>query len=80
MLIFRPLFDPSSSTWSYLLGDQVDGFLAVAGLGDDLQRRPDLGQPSAQLLAHQAFIVGQHGARRQGLGLAVHAVDAMPAA
>ena len=23
MLIFRPLFDPSSSTWSYLLGDQV---------------------------------------------------------
>ena len=25
MLIFRPLFDPSSSTWSYLLGDQGSG-------------------------------------------------------
>jgi sulfur dioxygenase len=25
MLIFRPLFDPSSSTWSYLLGDRASG-------------------------------------------------------
>ena len=25
MLIFRPLFDPSSSTWSYLLGDRGSG-------------------------------------------------------
>jgi len=25
MLIFRPLFDPSSSTWSYLLGDRDSG-------------------------------------------------------
>lgn len=25
MLIFRPLFDPSSSTWSYLLGDRPSG-------------------------------------------------------
>ncbi len=25
MLIFRPLFDPSSSTWSYLLGDAASG-------------------------------------------------------
>lgn len=25
MLVFRPLFDPSSSTWSYLLGDRARG-------------------------------------------------------
>jgi sulfur dioxygenase len=25
MLIFRPLFDPSSSTWTYLLGDRASG-------------------------------------------------------
>jgi len=25
MLIFRPLFDPASSTWTYLLGDSVTG-------------------------------------------------------
>jgi sulfur dioxygenase len=25
MLIFRPLFDPGSSTWSYLLGDRASG-------------------------------------------------------
>jgi sulfur dioxygenase len=25
MLIFRPLFDPASSTWSYLLGDRASG-------------------------------------------------------
>ena len=25
MLIFRPLFDPSSSTWTYLLGDHASG-------------------------------------------------------
>ena len=25
MLIFRPLFDPASSTWSYLLGDAASG-------------------------------------------------------
>jgi len=25
MLIFRPLFDPTSSTWTYLLGDRDSG-------------------------------------------------------
>jgi hypothetical protein len=45
-----------------VLGHQVHGLQAVLRLGDDLQLGPDLGQAGAQLLAHQAFVVGEHGA------------------
>ena len=46
-----------------VLVDQLHRLQPVARLGHDLQLGPDLGQARAQLLAHQAFVVGQHGAR-----------------
>ena len=53
-------------------------FLASATM---LQLGPDLGQPCAQLLAHQPLVVGQHRARRGCGGQAVHAVpDRRPVA
>ena len=45
-----------------VFGHQRHRLGAVPGLGDDLELGPDLGQPRAQLLAHQAFVVGDHAA------------------
>ena len=36
---------------------------AVLGLGDDFELGPHLGQAGAELLAHQALVIGEHGAR-----------------
>ena len=38
MLIFRPLFYPASSTWSYLLGDAASGE-AVQSVREDAVRQ-----------------------------------------
>ena len=47
--------------------DQLDRLHAVARLADDLQLRPDLGQARAQLLAHQALVVGDDRGGGEGL-------------
>jgi hypothetical protein len=49
-----------------VLLDQLHRLQPVLRLGHDLQFGPDLGQAGAQLLAHQAFVVGQHGAQGGG--------------
>jgi hypothetical protein len=54
------------SGWPVLAATHLHGFQAVARLGHDLQLGPDLGQPRTQLVAHQALVVGQHGASRTG--------------
>ena len=41
---------------------------AVLRLGDDLELGPDLGQARAQLLAHQALVVGDQRAAGRGFG------------
>jgi hypothetical protein len=43
-----------------VLVDQCHGLDAVLRLGNDFQVGPDLEQTCAQLVAHQAFVVGQH--------------------
>lgn len=41
--------------------DQLHGLKAMAGFTQDLERRPHLLQGLAQLLAHQAFVIGDQG-------------------
>ena len=53
---------------------------AVLRLGDDLELGPDLGEPRAQLLAHQALVIGDEGAGGQGeRARRVHAFIVAPA-
>ena len=58
-----------------VLLDELHRLGAVLRLGDDLQRRPHLGQARAQLIAHQPFVVGDH--RTQGR-CRVHAAIVAP--
>ena len=50
-----------------VLVDQRHRLGAVLRLGDDLQLGPGLGESRAQLLAHQAFVVGDDGGDGRGV-------------
>jgi hypothetical protein len=47
-------------------GDHGQCFLSVACLADQLECRPGLLQPCAQLVAHQPFVIGQYRSRSAG--------------
>ncbi len=44
-----------------MLRRQLDRFEPVARFGNDFQFGPDFGQAGADLLAHQAFVIGYQG-------------------